>query len=228
MWCAKGSALGPLLYLVYVDSLCFYFPEFFITTFANYAALTLSSRSVDELLLKVNRVLKSYFVFTSLSLLSVNVNKTNFRIYRRRGKPPCVDKNIFFNGRALSQVHEVRYLGFQLDWNLSCKNHSDVVADKFARGLAILRQIKHVLPLSVLLLLCHNIVAPYISYGCVLWSSSLYANFKRVQILQNKAVRLLGNYVENVNDTASCFKELRVLNIGDIRDYQAAVFVCCC
>ena len=49
-----------------------------------------------------------------------------------------------------------------------------------------------------------------------------------MQILQNKAVRLLGNYVENVNDTASCSKELRVLNIGHIRDYQAAVFAYRC
>ena len=46
-----------------------------------------------------------------------------------------------------------------------------------------------------------------------------------MQILQNKTERLLGNYVENVNDTASCFKKLQVLNIGQIRDYQAAVFV---
>ena len=44
-----------------------------------------------------------------------------------------------------------------------------------------------------------------------------------MQILQNKTVGLLGNYVENVNDTSSCFKKLRVLNIGQIRDYQAAV-----
>ena len=50
-----------------------------------------------------------------------------------------------------------------------------------------------------------------------------------MQILQNKTVRLLGNYVENVNDTASCFKKLRVLNIGQIRDYQAAIleYRCC-
>ena len=32
-----------------------------------------------------------------------------------------------------------------------------------------------------------------------------------------------------MNDTVSCFKKLRVLNIGQIRDYQAAVFAyrCC-
>jgi hypothetical protein len=105
---------------------------------------------------------------------------------------------------------------------------SDLVAAKIARGLGILRRLKHVLPLSVLLLLYHTIVAPYISYCCVLWSSNFYANFKRVQILQNKTVRLLGNYVENVNDTSSCFKKLRVLNIGQIRAYQAAVFAYRC
>ena len=49
----------------------------------------------------------------------MNVNKTNFMIYRRVDKPPCVDKKIFFNGRPLSQVQEVRYLEFQLDCNLS-------------------------------------------------------------------------------------------------------------
>ena len=50
-----------------------------------------------------------------------------------------------------------------------------------------------------------------------------------MQVLQNKTVRRLGNYVENVNNAASRFKKLRVLNIGQIRDYQAAIFEyrCC-
>ena len=59
----QGPVLGPLLYLVYVDSMRFYLPECFITTFADDTALTLSSRSVDDLLLKVNRVLKAFFLY---------------------------------------------------------------------------------------------------------------------------------------------------------------------
>ena len=39
-------------------------------------------------------------------------------ILRRVGRQPSVNGGIFFDGRALSQVHEVRYLGFQLDCNL--------------------------------------------------------------------------------------------------------------
>ena len=36
---------------------------------------------------------------------------------------------------------------------------------------------------------------PYISYGCVIWADGFYTNFKRAQVLQNKVIRLLGNYV---------------------------------
>ena len=56
----QGSVLGPLLYLLYVDSMRFYLPECCITTFADDTALTMSSQYVDDLLLKVNRVLKAF------------------------------------------------------------------------------------------------------------------------------------------------------------------------
>ena len=50
---------------------------------------------------------------------------------------------------------------------------------------------------------------PYISYGCVIWTSGFYTNFKRV--LQNKFIRILGNYVHNDNDTGNCYKKLMIL-----------------
>ena len=98
-------------------------------------------------------------------------------VFGRGGKQPIVDGETFFNGKALSHVHEVRYLGFQLDCNLSWRPHSDIVTTKVAKDLRKCR-LKYILPLSVLLSLYHTIVAPYISYGCVLWSKYSYANFK--------------------------------------------------
>ena len=49
-----------------------------------------------------------------------------------------------------------------------------------------------------------------------------------MQILQNKAVRTIGKYVRDLHETCACFTSLKLLNIGQIRDYQAAVFVFRC
>ena len=49
----QGSVFGPLLYLVYVDTMRFYLPGSCLTSFADDTALTLSSWCLHSLILKV-------------------------------------------------------------------------------------------------------------------------------------------------------------------------------
>ena len=119
----------------------------------------------------------------------------------------------------------MRYLGFILDQDLSWRRHADVVACKVARGLGILRRFKKILPSHILVLLYHSLIAPYINYGCMIWASNFTCNFKRVQIQQNKAVRLIGKYDTGVLSTESIFRKLGILNVGQIRDFQIGIFV---
>ena len=58
----QGSVLGPLPYLVYVDSMRFYLPDCWLTSFADDIEVTFSSRCLDSLLLKVNGVLRNIHV----------------------------------------------------------------------------------------------------------------------------------------------------------------------
>lgn len=224
----QGSVLGPLLYLVYVDAVRFYLQDVCVTTFADDTALTVCAKSIEELVLKANDALRRLEVFMNLSLLCVNVKKTFLMTFCRVGMPVDASGLVTLSGKPVQQVHIVRYLGFFIDSNLSWKHHSDVISAKIARGVGMLRRLKHFLPKRVLLMIYHSIVYPYISYGCLIWSSNFYSNFKRVQILQNKAVRIIGKYVKDVNDTSACFKSLNLLNVGQLRDYQAAVFVFQC
>ena len=53
----------------------------------------------------------------------------------------------------------------------------------------------------------------------------MFLNYKHVQIRQSKAVRITKKYVKNVKDTSAYFKSLRLFNVGQIRDYEAAVFM---
>ena len=68
------------------------------------------------------------------------------------------------------------------------KAHSDQVTAKVSKGLGLIRRLRrNQLPRSFLTLY-HSIVKPYISYGCVIWTSGFYTNLKQVQVLQNKVV----------------------------------------
>ena len=47
---------------------------------------------------------------------------------------------------------------------------------------------------------------------------------KRTQIIQNKALRLIGEF-QNCQNTAECFRKNDILNIGELRDYKLAIIV---
>ena len=49
-----------------------------------------------------------------------------------------------------------------------------------------------------------------------------------MQVLQNKAIRIIGKYVKEVHETNACYKSLNLLNVGQIRDFQASIFVYQC
>ena len=66
---------------------------------------------------------------------------------------------------------------------------------------------------------------PYISYGCIIWAGEFYTNFKRVKVLKNKVIGLLGNYIHGENDTVNCYRKLMILNVSQLHDYQVAIFV---
>ena len=59
----------------------------------------------------------------------------------------------------------------------------------------------------------------------MIWTSGFYTNIKRVQFLQNKAIRLLGNYLRSENDIVNCYRKLMILNVSQLLGYQLAISV---
>ena len=154
----------------------------------------------------------------------MNVKKTFLLSFCRVGDSVDVNSKFLLGEKPILPVKSLRYNGFHIDSNLSWKHHSNIISAKIARGVGILRRLKHILPERTLRTTYFAIIYPYISYGCLVWSINFYVNYKRVQILQNKAARIIGKYVKSVKDTSARFKFLRLLNIGQIRDYRTAGF----
>ena len=95
-----------------------------------------------------------------------------------------VSSKVLLGEKHILQVKSLRYLGFHIDSNLSWKHHSEIIPAKIARGVGILRRLKHILPERTLRTIYFVIIYPYISYGCLVRSSNFYVNYKHVEILQ--------------------------------------------
>ena len=132
--------------------------------------------------------------------------------------------SIYFGDTIINQVFETKYLGFFVDCNLNWKKHSEIVSSKAARGLGLLRRFRNFFAISVLKIIYGAIIQPYIAYGCALWASNFYANYRRIQTIQNKAVRLLGE-CSNFNYTHICYSHFKILDIGQLRDHQLLTLV---
>ena len=126
----------------------------------------------------------------------------------------------------IKRVATTKYLGFLIDENLSWKNHSNAIAEKLSRGLGVMQRIKNLVPKKILkMIFFFSIFNPYISYGCSIWASNFVTCFKRVQKLQNRAVKLLSEFYDSddVPDREH-FKKNKLMDVSQIRDYQVAIF----
>ena len=101
----QGPALGPLLYLIYVDMMRFYLLGACLTSFAHDTALTFSSCCIESLIEEVSSVMAQLYIFTTLSLLSVNVSKTNSMVCSRVGTLIDLGEKNLLSGEPLNQVN---------------------------------------------------------------------------------------------------------------------------
>ena len=106
-----------------------------------------------------------------------------------------------------------------MDCHLSWSSHSEAISVKIVCGVGILRHFKHFLPQKILLTLYYSLIYLYIAYGCFILSSNFFTNYKRVQVVQNKAIRIIGKYVKEAQETSACYKSLNMLYVGQIRDF---------
>ena len=83
---------------------------------------------------------------------------------------------------------------------------------------------KHYLPNSAFLMSYYSIVYPHILYGIILWGSTYTSHLKKLQLLQNKAVRAICslNWREHVTP---CFNRLSILEVRDVTKMEMAKFV---
>ncbi|GFS48831.1 RNA-directed DNA polymerase from mobile element jockey [Trichonephila clavipes] len=134
--------------------------------------------------------------------IAINVEKTQTIVFRKWGVIDPQTELTLFDDNIL-WVPVVRYLGLYLDSRLTFKNHIDYLSDKFWGRIALaISLIGRSSPLSLenKVILYKQILRPTITYGSPIWGAAAPTHTKRIQIIQNKILRIIANapwYVRN-------------------------------
>ena len=118
----------------------------------------------------------------------------------------------------------VKYLGVQLDSQLSWKEHITVALSKISRGVGMLKYSKKFLSLETVQKLYLGIVEPHIRYFCSVWGCAGDIVLQKLQKTQNQAPRIV---TDSPYDKASMplFSQLGWLNIKEMIDFETATMV---
>lgn len=209
----QGSILGPLLFNVYINDLPTNIDnitrEGFL--FADDLGLKIKCNTEDEL----KRVLKDSTAlienWCSANNLSLNLEK-------------ICDISFSFNNKTAENLNEtmLKFLGINLDPNLSWDKHIDLVSKKLTKGLFLLRRLKEVLNTDVLVIVYYAQIYSLLAYGVALWGNS--SRSLEVFRLQKQAVRIICN----VPQQTSCkplFLSLGLLSFPSLYVLSLLVYV---
>ena len=132
----RGSALGPLLFLIYISDL---------PRFADNTNLFSEHKDISVLLSTVNRELQNINEWFISNKLSLNVKKTKFSIFHkasRRDDLPLVLPKLFINNQVIKRQSSIKFLGILLDENLSWKEHLKLTENKVAKNIGLIYKAK--------------------------------------------------------------------------------------
>jgi len=185
----QGSILGPLLFIIYVNSL----PDCIdckCVMYADDTTLLFTASDPTTLQVNMNESLPKIASWFKTNKLTLNTKKTKFMIFGMRAILRNFSNiSINYGNSVIERVDKFKYLGVILDPFLSWSDHIDYVSTNISKRIGIIRQVKLYLPSTTLMMLANALVFPFFDYCSPVWSNCIAQYSKTLQILQNKLAR---------------------------------------
>jgi len=188
----QGSALGPLLFLVYVNDLLSQVSGGILLQYADDTTLICSASDTQETASLMNSHLRVISKWTVDNRMVLNLSKSSVMWFRVSGRCKAVYFPIVFvNNIPLSVVSKQKYLGLMFDDTLSWSHQVSKVCRLMSYYLYLLNEQRLIFKTDLFKLLIESLVFSHVLYCLPVWGPSLSdTSVNRLKYLQNRAIRL--------------------------------------
>lgn len=190
----QGSVISPVLYNLFTYDVPD-FPHCKRYHFADDFALTSSAKRSRDIISHLNSALALYIAYSKKWKMKINANKTEciyFTRFTANRKLP--NRCLIVDGTEIAWSNDVKYLGTIFDKRLTFQKNIQYIREKCEKLIRLLYSLinrRSKLSTTNKLLLYKTIFRPILSYACPVWKNCATTHKKKLQIIQNKCLKLI-------------------------------------
>ena len=190
----QGSILGPLFFIIFINSMNSIVTHGHISMYADDTTLSVKGNDANDISSKLTSDLHEIMNWLHQNKLFINTEKTNVMLLGTGSRLRNVDENDFcviVNDHELKRVNKAKCLGVQIDDELKWHKQVNSVTQKVFLKLALIRRLKPYLDISTLNLLCKSMVLPVFDYCNIVWYGRFNDDIKRLDVLHKRCARVI-------------------------------------
>lgn len=188
----QGSALGPLLFLIYINTLPDAVKHSKINMFADDTAIFLNGKKSADVEHLLNSDLQSISCWLKDNGLVLNASKSECILIGTPQKLRTVDPiQLRLGNNTVKMVESSKYLGLMVDSRLSWTEHVDTLSKKVSSRIGLMNRIRNYLDFSTSQLVYNATILPLLDYCDVVWGSCNSSSKVKLQSLQNRARKVI-------------------------------------
>lgn len=196
----QGSALRPLLFLIYMNTLPSVISDALLLQYADDTTLVCSGPDPAATAYIMNQQLALIHDWLVEHRMRLNVQKSRIMWFRAgRCKLQHPYPHVSINGVTLQTTERQTYLGLSFDACFSWDSQVSNICKKMSYYLYLIKSHCKVLKFDIMKLLIESLVFSHLTYAMSVWGSSLKQHLVgRLERLQNRAVRLLFHLLQGI------------------------------
>lgn len=155
--------------------------------------------------------------------LSINLSKTNYLLFQSKSLPTNYLPYFDHKATKIYQVEKAQYLGLIIDTKLNWSYHINMIKRKITPLIFAIRKIRNYLDEDTCWLMYYAHIQSHLLYLNSVWSNAAKYLIDDLQIMQNKAIKIIKK-LPRLTPTMDLYSE-NLLPLSIMSEYERCLFI---